>query len=109
VSGRRLLPALVLSIWAAMPAFAEQPVDGKAVFDRNCSHCHAPGMEHPGTLQLAVTRGEALAVLEERSDLTPEYISYIVRHGLRAMPPFVPADISDSQLEALTRYLARRE
>jgi mono/diheme cytochrome c family protein len=100
---------IVLGIACSALAQADPATAGKEVFDRNCIHCHAPGMEHPGTLQLAVTRGENLAVLEDREDLTAEYVKHIVRHGLRAMPPFVPADITDDQLEALTDYLAGQE
>jgi hypothetical protein len=31
----------------------------------------------------------------------------IVRQGLKAMPAFVPSDLTDDQLQALTEYLTR--
>ena len=80
---------------------------GKEVFDRHCVHCHGPGNEATGTLQLARTRGQDKALLTERNDLPAVYIQYVVRHGLRAMPAFVPSDLTDAQLQALTDYLSR--
>jgi len=105
VIARRLLPAL---LFASTAALAAEPVPaGKAVFDRNCSHCHAPGPYRPGTLQLGLTRGPDRAVLEERTDLTADYVRHVVRHGLKAMPPFVPSTITEAELRALTDYLVR--
>jgi len=88
------------------PAVAAE-LTGKEGFDRHCVHCHGPGNEATGTLQLARTRGEDKALLTERDDLPAVYIQYVVRHGLRAMPAFVPSDLTDAQLQALTDYLTR--
>lgn len=88
------------------PAVAAE-LTGKEVFDRHCVHCHGPGNDATGTLQLARTRGKDKALLTERKDLPAEYIQYVVRHGLKAMPAFVPSDLTDTQLQALTAYLAR--
>lgn len=88
-----------------LPLSAAADSAGEAVFQRHCVHCHGPGDETPGTLQLRVTRGEQYALLAERDDLAPEYVEYVVRHGLRAMPAFVPADLTDEQLEQLKAYL----
>jgi hypothetical protein len=41
--------------------------------------------------------------------LPPEYIRIVVRHGLRAMPAFVPSDLTDAQLQALTEYLTNKQ
>ena len=91
---------------AAAPA-ATAELTGKEVFDRHCVHCHGPGNEATGTLQLARTRGEDKALLTERDDLRAVYIQYVVRHGLKAMPAFVPSDLTDAQLQALTDYLTQ--
>ncbi len=91
---------------ATVPSFGTE-LTGKEVFDHYCVHCHGPGNEGAGTLQLARTRGEDKALLTERTDLRPEYIQYIVRHGLKAMPAFVPSDLTDAQLEALADYLTK--
>ena len=69
-------------------------------------HCHGDSREATGTQQLARTRGQDKALLEKRDDLDAAYIALVVRHGLKAMPPFAPADLTDAKLQALTAYLA---
>ena len=44
--------------------------------------------------------------MTERDDLPAAYIQMIVRQGLKAMPAFVPSDLTDAQLKALADYLA---
>ncbi|PQA87221.1 p-cresol methylhydroxylase [Marinicaulis flavus] len=83
-----------------------EPGSGADIFAKQCSWCHAPGVDHPGTMQLGATRGEDFAVLEEREDLNADYVKYIVRHGLNAMPPFKPTAITDAELDKLANYLA---
>jgi mono/diheme cytochrome c family protein len=90
----------------ALPASGAEPT-GQEVFERHCVHCHGPSGEAPGTAQLARTRGEALALLTERENLPAAYVEAIVRNGLRAMPAFVPSDLTEPQLKALTDFLAR--
>lgn len=92
---------------AALPASGAERT-GQEVFDRHCVHCHGASEEAPGTQQLARTRGEALALLTEREDLPAAYIETIVRKGLRAMPAFVPSDLTDAQLKALTDFLGTK-
>ena len=118
----RLLTIVVLAgslMGAAAPSAAAQPAaspaataaaapPGKAVFDRWCAECHAPGHGHPGTQQLGWTRGEKLAVLEQRKDLVPDYVNLVVRRGLVEMPPYRPTEISDAELAQLADYLSRR-
>lgn len=105
---------------AAAPAAAAAPIETAAyepkpaadtaegTFARQCAYCHAPGIEHPGTMQLGATRGEDFAVLAEREDLTADYVKYIVRNGLNGMPPFTPTTLSDAELDMLAAYLAKR-
>jgi mono/diheme cytochrome c family protein len=93
-------------LFASFAAGGAEPT-GQEVFDRHCVHCHGASDEAPGTQQLGRTRGEALALLTEREDLPAVYIEAIVRNGLRAMPPFVPSDLTDTQLKALTEFLTR--
>jgi mono/diheme cytochrome c family protein len=98
--------AAVACLAATAPAVAAD-LTGKEVFDRHCVHCHGPGDDMTGTLQLARTRGKDKALLTERDDLSAAYIQIVVRNGLRAMPAFVPSDLTDAQLTALTEYLTR--
>lgn len=94
-------------LFAGGGAVAADTPPGKAVFDRNCAVCHAPGPGHPGTQRLAELRGAARAALEERTDLDPDYIRVVVRHGLVEMPPWRPIELDDAALTQLVQYLAR--
>ena len=78
---------------------------GKVIFELHCAGCHDPGDAHAATKQLAIVRGEDLAVIRQRKDLVPPYIKYIVRDGLLEMPPFRPTDINDSELDNLANYI----
>jgi cytochrome c5 len=90
---------------AAMPAIGAE-MTGKEVFDHYCSYCHGFD-DGPGTVQLRRTRGKDQGLLTQRTNLTGDYIEYVVRHGLRAMPPFVPSDLTDTKLKALVAFLAK--
>ena len=104
---RLVLAASAAFLAASVPAVAAD-LTGKEVFDRHCVHCHGPG-DAPATVQLDRTRGKGKGLLTERTDLAPEYIEYIVRHGLKSMPPFVPSDLTEAKLEALVGFLTKKE
>jgi len=89
----------------AIPATGAE-MTGKEVFEHYCSACHGAA-DGPGTMQLARTRGKEQALLVERNNLTTDYIEFVVRHGLRSMPPFVPSDLTDARLQALAAFLAK--
>ena len=62
----------------------------------------------PGTDALAAKyKGAKPARLEERTDLTPEFIKTFVRNGVSVMPFFRKTELSDADLEALSAYLTR--
>ncbi len=94
---------------------AEVLAEGKRVYDYWCLPCHGTGLglpgfgALPGTQQLALKyRGTAIPpLLEERTDLVPEFIKVIVRQGVSFMPYFRKTEISDAELDALVAYLAR--
>jgi len=96
-----LAPGMCASVRAA------EPLPGKILFERHCAACHAPGPGHAGTERLAQARGAAKAALEQRTDLTPEYIRSVVRNGLIEMPPWRLTEIDDAQLDQLVQYLTR--
>jgi mono/diheme cytochrome c family protein len=80
---------------------------GKEVFDHYCTYCHGAN-DGPGTMQLGRTRGKGQALLTERTNLSRDYIEYVVRHGLKSMPPFAPSDLTDAKLKALAAFLAKK-
>ena len=102
----KMLPVIAITMLscAALPVLAQQP-EGKAVFEHFCVHCHGDSGEAPGTLQLGRTRGADKRLLVGRKDLNAQYIEHVVRNGLRTMPPFVPSELTDAKLRALTAYL----
>lgn len=81
---------------------------GHQVFKHWCAPCHSSGPHMPGTEALAAKyKGALPAVLEQRTDLTPEVVHQFVRHGINVMPPFRKTEISDADLKALGAYLSR--
>ena len=93
---------------------------GKEVFDARCRACHGSysrgkaqgnlATQVPGTFALQLRyKGQKTALLEERTDLTPEAVAAFVRHGGGGfMPAFRPTEVSDEDLKALGAYLARK-
>lgn len=88
------------------------------MFRERCAACHGRPPEEivgpaflpamPGTQALrARYRGALPAVLEDRTDLTADFVAAVVRKGLPAMPFFRPTEVSDDDLEAVAAYLAR--
>lgn len=90
---------------SASPAKPVQSA-GRKTFDQWCSDCHRTA-EGPGSLALQRKyRGALPAILEERGNLPPEYVKFVVRHGISFMPSFRKTEISDADLALLAAYLA---
>ena len=119
---RRILShAVVLGAVACSSVCFAQPPEraalgrGKEVYDYWCATCHGPGLGLPGfgglpgTQQLEIKyRGTNISpLLEERTDLVPDFVKVIVRQGVSFMPQFRKTEISDAELDALAAYLAR--
>jgi mono/diheme cytochrome c family protein len=78
---------------------------GGQIFGKWCSDCHSSA-GGPGSLGLQRKyRGTLPAVLEQRSDLHPEYVKMVVRHGVSFMPSFRKTEISDAELALVAAYL----
>ncbi len=83
---------------------------GHDIFRRECAVCHGAGRGMPGTSSLALKYGDTLpALLEERTDLTPELTEFFVRNGVGAMAQYRKTEISDLELADLAAYLAREQ
>jgi mono/diheme cytochrome c family protein len=94
---------------ADAPAAPVDPslADGRRLFQAHCSHCHSATPGRPGTAALERRAGKERSVLEDRTDLQPAYVDAVVRFGMNAMIPFRRTEISDSELQAIARWLAR--
>lgn len=92
---------------AAMASVAADADPGEQVYQRWCVHCHAAGRGNPGTQSLQTKyKNEKPAVLLERTDLTPEFVAFSVRQGVMSMPPFRKTEVTDTELAALSKWLA---
>jgi mono/diheme cytochrome c family protein len=122
------LAALVLGggveaaeVRSAMPGAKAAPSDGakgKMVFDQWCLGCHAPiagpagpfGFPPAGTNRLQQRyNGAVPAALEERTDLTADFVRTIVRQGLPIMPALRKTEVTDAELDAVIAYLGRKK
>jgi len=56
---------------------------------------------------MAQYQGTLPALLEERTDMSPELIRTLVRNGITIMPFFRKTEVSDTDLDALVAYLTR--
>ena len=101
--------AVLCYVALAAPLHAQQTGDGKAVFDQWCAPCHGDGPGKPGTAALqALYKGVKPAMLEQRTVLAPEFTRAIVRTGVSVIPFFRKTEISDAELDALSKYLAHK-
>jgi cytochrome c5 len=112
--------------WSPLPARAgdvlKDPREerGREVFQQRCTACHAAipkdGIGPPYLPAMAVTqalqaryKGAKPAELEQRTDLTADFVKAIVRNGLNSMPFFRPTELSDDDVSALGAYLTRKQ
>jgi (+)-pinoresinol hydroxylase len=92
----------------AVTAKATDP-KGLAQYESSCMVCHGSGPARPGTRALTTKyHGPLPALLQDRTDLAPDYIRTVVRHGLTVMPPFRKTELSDADLDAIVAYLTRK-
>jgi mono/diheme cytochrome c family protein len=108
---RQVLAAVACAALGALAAGSAAAqsgaADGKVVFDKWCAPCHGDGPGKPGTNALqALYKGTKPALLEKRTDLTPDLVKTFVRNGVSVMPFFRKTEISDADLAALAAYLA---
>lgn len=79
----------------------------EALFVEKCGMCHRQmGM---GTVLLGRRVDPKHAMLETRTDLTPQLIEVAVRRGLGNMPRISRGEVSDEQLAHISAYLTRRK
>ncbi len=77
----------------------------EALFVEKCGMCHRQmGM---GTVLLARRMDPAIARLEQRDDLTPDYVKQAARMGIGNMPRIGRGEVSDAQLDRIATYLAK--
>jgi (+)-pinoresinol hydroxylase len=96
------------SVWVLSAVSGAGQPRGYVQYQDYCSMCHGTGAGRPGTAALqAKYKGAEPALLEKRTDLTPEIIKADVRNGLFVMPISRKTEISDADLDAIAAYLTR--
>jgi (+)-pinoresinol hydroxylase len=94
--------------WTNATVNGEGQPRGYVQYQNYCSMCHGTGNGKPGTLALqAKYKGALPALLDQRTDLTPQLIKTYVRNGISVMPIFRKTEISDADLDAIAAYLTR--
>jgi len=108
---RALIPGIALLSSSTLVADEAPKLEGaERTWAFYCEGCHAAGIEeHPATLRLSYTRSPELAAIRGRQDLTPEYLRQVVRLGYLEMVGFRKTEISDSELEALIKFIRKPE
>ena len=51
--------------------------------------------------------GKDRALLDERTDLTADYVKKITRVGINSMPPHTRIEVPDSELDLIAAFIAR--
>lgn len=84
--------------------------DGKALYEHHCGYCHLTGgMGTNLLIKQRVEAGEppAMGLLANRTDLTADYVTSVVRQGKGAMPPQTRVDITDAELRSVATHLGK--
>jgi (+)-pinoresinol hydroxylase len=104
----------VAAVAAAAPAQSADAGHGHAVFLKWCAPCHSAGIGNPGapmkpgTYALLAKYNNTLSpLIEERTDLQPDFIKVVVRNGITIMPFSRKTEISDRDLDDLVAWLTR--
>jgi mono/diheme cytochrome c family protein len=99
-----LMCTLVAAV-ASESSVAAEELDGKALFHERCGMCHQSiGM---AVNLLARRPGDtSKGLLEERKDLSAEFVFTVARTGIGNMPRISRGEVSDPEMAAIAQYLA---
>ncbi len=109
---KRLLLSVLLLSGACQAQQSSEWVDlqqqeAAAIFGEKCGMCHrGNGM---GTTILSRRQQGDLALLENRKDLTAEFIETVVRAGFGVMYPISRGEVSDAQLDKIKQHLVKQQ
>lgn len=84
--------------------------DGAVLFSNRCGACHLAGGMGTNLLtkqRMAAGLPPESGLLANRKDLTLAYVKVVVRKGKLAMPPLSRVEVTDAELDAIARYLAK--
>jgi len=101
----RCVMAVLCGMFIATAPRADELVQGKQAYVARCAKCH--GDNGTGTFMLGRRLGKDKALLEQRTDLSPEFIRHVVRRGIVSMPWLTRVEVTDAELQAIVLYLTR--
>lgn len=81
--------------------------EGERLYGQECAICHVG--KATGTMMLGRRLGKDQAELHKRTDLDPDFVKAVVRNGLVNMPPFSRVEVTDSELDKIAAWLARKD
>lgn len=91
---------------AAIPAIAGQAPDGKALFKERCGMCHQ-GIGMAVNLLGRRPGDTSNGLLEERKNLSAEFVFTVARTGIGNMARIPRGEVSDPELAAIANYLEK--
>jgi mono/diheme cytochrome c family protein len=100
--------AACVAVWGTGGLAADTTLrlkDGKKLFHDRCGYCHLAG--DTGSFMLGRRLGKDKALLDERTDLSQDYIRHVVRAGIGSMPAHNRVELPDSELDSIADYLTR--
>ena len=100
-----LIAVLCLVAAPAVSLADDADETGAQLFGSRCGMCHRAGGMGTGLLTRRPNGGTGL--LEERRDLTAEFVQAVVRAGTGNMPRLARGEVSDAQLARIAAYLAK--
>lgn len=104
-----IAPAMCVAEIPDLPYRVPSPDTGEAIFTKWCMPCHGRGTIYPGTAALAAKyNGAVPGALQDRRDLTPEFVRHFVRNGISVMPHFRETEIDEGSLNKLIGYLVKK-
>jgi mono/diheme cytochrome c family protein len=75
---------------------------GEKLYVEHCAMCHGPNGMGTGLLARRVQP----ALLEQRDNLTAQYVILAARRGIGNMPPVPRGEVGDADLKQIADYLA---
>lgn len=84
--------------------------NGEALFSNKCGACHLAGGMGTNLLtkqRVAAGHPPETGMLINRTDLTADYVTSVVRQGKMAMPRLTKVDVTDAELQAIAAYLGK--
>lgn len=105
IAGALTLLPFVGALDAVATAESRAEVNGRDLYVERCGGCHLEGGFGTRVLQRRVPEGQA--ELQRREVLPSSFIVLAVRGGVGSMPQMRPAELSDADLSAISRYLEK--